>query len=325
METFLHHKLYISLITSLSAEEALKLQRQTTPDSIRRFNIRDIEQVINRKLRCSDHDPNWLYQRALAIEEQITEHSITVLHISDEDYPSSLKSIYDPPYLLYLRGSIPSKVGGVSIIGTRRATTEGLHQAFKMGASIGLLGIPHYSGLAYGIDSASHEGAVSVSGSTWGIIGSGLLKIYPRSHISLSQRMIDTGGGIISEFPPDMSPAKWTFPKRNRLISGMCSVLYVIEAPKVSGTMITVDYALDHGREVCIDANSLITERSTGTWELADQGAVVIENFEDLLRALNSDDTIRYTIAKRTDRKGNPERIIRYGSKKYAVWREDAT
>lgn len=231
--------------------------------------------------------------------KKITSAGISAITISNPAYPPLLKEITFPPALLYFFGDISSLFFGysVAIVGTRRATYYGLETAFKLSRDLALNGINVVSGLALGIDAQAHRGCLGISeglsaealakaGKTFAVLGSGLLKIQPRTNFELSQRIIKKGGALISEYPPLLNADKWTFPQRNRIIAGLTQASVIIEAPERSGALITAKFALDANRDVGVvpgDINSII---SKGSNKLLKRGAFPICGTEDVLEML---------------------------------------
>ena len=205
---------------------------------------------------------------------------------NNKEYPVILKNIYNPPNELFIAGEIlSSDSNAVAIVGTRRATHYGLGNAEKLAYDLAIRGITVVSGLARGIDSAAHRGALRAGGRTIAVLGSGHNKIYPPENRKLYYEIIKKGA-VISEFPPDTAPSKTSFPKRNRIISGLSKGIVVIEAPERSGALITADFALEQGREVFAMPGNIDTGRSIGTNRLIKEGAKLIENVSDILEEL---------------------------------------
>lgn len=225
--------------------------------------------------------------------KKITSAGISAITIDDPAYPPLLKEIPFPPALLYFFGDISVLSSGysVAIVGTRRATYYGLETAFKLSRDLALKGINVVSGLALGIDSQAHRGSLEGKGKTFAVLGSGLLKIQPRTNFELSQRIIKNGGALISEYPPLLDADKWTFPQRNRIIAGLTQASVIIEAPEKSGALITARFALDANRDIGIvpgDINSIV---SKGSNKLLKCGAFPICGAEDILEMLGAQET----------------------------------
>jgi DNA processing protein len=203
-----------------------------------------------------------------------------------DHYPALLREIFDPPVLLYLRGSLPdSSRPTVAVVGTRKPDRNSVSAAFSLSAELALSGIPVVSGLARGIDKAAHEGACRAGGYTLAVLGSGVDVIYPASHGELVKRILDAGGGLVSEYPPGTAPLRYHFPARNRILSGICRSTVVIVAPEKSGSLITADFALDQGRDLFVHlsgAGAADLPSSTGTSRLHEEGAPLVEHSSDI-------------------------------------------
>lgn len=228
--------------------------------------------------------------RQFAEEEvrRIEAAGIRLLTFLDADYPRRLFQIGDPPPLLYLRGTIPVWDPAIAVIGSRRATREGLKAAERLSASLAAAGTIVVSGLARGIDTAAHKGALSGGGITVAVLGCGVDLSYPPENRELSDRIADTGC-IISEFPLGTQPLAEHFPRRNRIISGLSRGVLVVEAAEKSGSLITARYALDQGREVMVVPGPISVASCRGSNRLIKQGAQLIDCVEDILEAVQID------------------------------------
>lgn len=212
------------------------------------------------------------------------KNNIDIISIEDKQYPNILKEIYDPPICLYIRGNkeiLNNK--SISIVGCRKATDYGRKVARDFAYNISKQDINIISGLAIGIDSEAHLGAVEANKKTIAVLGNGLDTIYPKENINLSQKILDSGGTIISEYPLGTKPKKENFPARNRIISGMSSGLLVVEAKEKSGTLITVDFALEQGRDVFVIPGNIVSENSVGTNDLIKQGAKLVTDWRECI------------------------------------------
>lgn len=212
------------------------------------------------------------------------KNNIDIISIEEKQYPNILKEIYDPPICLYIRGNkeiLNNK--SISIVGCRKATDYGRKVARDFAYNISKQDINIISGLAIGIDSEAHLGAVEANKKTIAVLGNGLDTIYPKENINLSQKILDSGGTIISEYPLGTKPKKENFPARNRIISGMSSGLLVVEAKEKSGTLITVDFALEQGRDVFVIPGNIVSENSVGTNDLIKQGAKLVTDWRECI------------------------------------------
>lgn len=218
--------------------------------------------------------------------EKVLKHNICFLTAEDREYPERLRKIPSPPYALYVLGELPpEELPAVAVIGARECSDYGTFVAEGFGEALGRRGIPVISGMARGIDSISQRAALNGGGRTYAVLGCGVDICYPKSARRLYDE-IRENGGIISTFPPGTQPARCLFPERNRIVSGLSDVVLVVEARRKSGTFITVDMALEQGREVYAVPGRLTDRLSDGCNLLLQQGAMIALSPEDLLRNL---------------------------------------
>lgn len=223
-------------------------------------------------------------------------YNLKVITIKDENYPTNLKSIPDPPPVLYIKGEIlPRDSRSISIVGARKATDYGKRVANELSIELALRGFTIVSGMAHGIDSTAHNGAISASGRTLAVMGNGLDIVYPAENVELFKKIVDHGA-VISEFPIGTRPKKERFPVRNRIISGLSLGTVVVEASKTSGSLITANLALEQGREVFAVPGPIYSVTSKGTNDLIKQGAKLVGSVEDILEELSN-----YTFEKITN------------------------
>ncbi len=249
-----------------------------SPESIRQHSVRGIgpsrgETLIDRLHRW---DPE---ESASRLEEQ----RIGLLSIRDESYPDSLRSIHEPPVVLFYRGN-PDLLEPcrVAIVGTRRASEEGKEIARDLARGLTRRNVVVVSGLAAGIDSAAHRGALDGEATTVAVLGNGLQQVYPARNRDLQNRMADEAL-VLSEYPPDQDPSRHTFPERNRIISGLSSAVLVVQAGERSGSLITADFALEQGRDVYAVPGNVNSNLHDGCHLLLKQGAGLVEEVEDLI------------------------------------------
>lgn len=221
-------------------------------------------------------------------EKYMQENNIELIHLYNKYYPEKLKLLYDKPIVLYVKGdkTILNNFS-LAIIGCRENTKYGEIVAKNITNQIVKNGIITVSGLAIGIDSIVHKETLRVQEKTIAIIGSGLDNIYPKENINLANEIIKNGGAIVSEYIIGTKPHRMNFPARNRIISGLSNGVVVIEAKKKSGTMITVDFALEQGKEVFAVPGNILSKNSEGTNELIKQGAKMVTNINDILEEFN--------------------------------------
>ena len=211
------------------------------------------------------------------------EH-LRILTYQDAAYPSRLKNISDPPLVFYYKGRLPDFDGLplIGVVGTRHASPYGMTTAKKLGYQITKCGGVVVSGMAYGIDGMAMKGALTAGAPVVGILGCGAEMIYPPSNRPLFAD-VENYGCIMSEFPPGTPPMKWNFPKRNRIISGMCCGVLVVEAPEKSGALITARCAADQGRDVFVVPGNIDVPTFVGSNRLLRDGAIAVSSGWDIL------------------------------------------
>lgn len=215
------------------------------------------------------------------------ENGINVYTIHESEYPENLRNIYDPPPVLYVKGELePEDKFAVGIVGSRKASDYGLKAAQKIALRLAETGITIVSGMALGIDSAAHRGALKAEGRTIAVCGCGLKYVYPVSNYNLSREIIKSGA-LVSEYPFDTAAYANQFPARNRIISGMSLGIIVVEAGDKSGSLITADFALEQGREVFAVPGNISSPNSKGTNALIKSGAKLVSRIEDIIEELN--------------------------------------
>lgn len=211
---------------------------------------------------------------------------IDILLESHPQYPASLRQIPDPPGVLFRRGNqVPSDQLAIAMVGTRHATRYGLRQAERLAAGLVRAGLAIVSGLARGIDAAAHRAALAAGGRTLAVLGSGVLNVYPPEHAELAAE-IARQGAVYSELPPLQQPMSGTFPQRNRLISGLCLGVLVVEAAERSGALISASHAAEQGRDVFAVPGPADCRTSRGCHRLIRDGAKLVEVVEDVLEEL---------------------------------------
>jgi DNA processing protein len=201
------------------------------------------------------------------------------------DYPKSLFEIPDPPPFLYVQGELRCHETAVAIVGSRRATAYGLQATARLAGSLAGRGVTVISGMARGVDTAAHKGALAAGGRTIGVLGCGIDKIYPPENRKLFKEMAEKGC-LVSEFPLGTLPLAENFPRRNRIISGLSRGVLVVEAAENSGSLITAQYALEHGRDVFAVPGNISFATSRGSNRLIKQGAKLVDCVEDILEEL---------------------------------------
>ncbi len=235
---------------------------------------------------------------ALANDEmaRVSAAKVRIVSLEDADYPAPLRQIYDPPLLLYVRGdaSIISQPG-IAVIGTRHPTPYGSGMAERLACDLAARGLIIFSGMARGIDTAGHRGAIAGKGKTAAVFGTGVDVPYPKENSRLIDQLLSLGGAVISEFPMGTFPAPQNFPIRNRIISGISLGVLVVEAAEYSGTRITARSALEQNREVFAVPGNVTNKYSWGPNTLIKQGAKLVATWEDVWEELPQDVRLRLT------------------------------
>jgi DNA processing protein len=237
--------------------------------------------VVNRILTArKDIDP-------AVILDYCRREQIDVISFREERYPDPLRTIIDPPPILFVKGKIlPEDTFSIAVIGTRRSTRYGQRQAERLTAALVSHGFTIISGLARGIDAVTHRTTLNAGGRTIAVLGSGLSRVYPSEHSDLADKIIEHGGCVLSEYPPLHPSAKWTFPQRNRIISGLSLGVLVIEAPMRSGAMISARMAGEQGRDIFAVPGPIESPMSQGCNQLIRDGAYLVESADDILNVL---------------------------------------
>ncbi len=221
---------------------------------------------------------------------------VTILSMDDPRYPVRLKQIYDPPLILYVRGDADLlNRPGIAVVGTRHPSPYGAGMAERLGCDLAAQGLVIISGMARGVDTASHRGAISAKGKTVAVFGTGVDVIYPKENSRLSEQILSFGGALISEFPMGTFAAPQNFPIRNRILSGMSVGVLVVEAAEYSGTRITARLALEQDRDVFAVPGNVTNKNSWGPNTLIKQGAKLVATWEDVWEDLPSE--VRLTLA----------------------------
>lgn len=233
-----------------------------------------------------------------AERRRLDRMGIKVLTLLDDAYPSPLRDISDPPPVLYVMGDLqPSDAWAVAVVGTRRATGYGRQVVDRLVAPLARAGVTIVSGLAKGIDTYAHQAALAAGGRTIAVLGSGLDQVYPPENTRLAAE-VARKGALITEFPLGMRPDALNFPRRNRIISGLCMGTLVVEAGHQSGALITADFALEQGREVFAVPGNITSPSSQGTNQLIKDGAKLVTEAQDILEELSMTAVAHYQLAQ---------------------------
>jgi DNA processing protein len=215
---------------------------------------------------------------------------VTVISMEDASYPPRLREIYDPPLILYVRGDVEVLTKpGIAMVGTRHPTPYGSGMAERLACDLAAQGLVIISGMARGVDTASHRGAIAAKGKTLAVFGTGVDVIYPKENSRLSEQILALGGALISEFSLGTFAAPQNFPIRNRILSGMSLGVLVVEAAEYSGTRITARCALEQNRDVFAVPGNVTNKNSWGPNTLIKQGAKLVATWEDVWEDLPTD------------------------------------
>ncbi|MDF2524466.1 MAG: protecting protein DprA, partial [Clostridiales bacterium] len=235
-----------------------------------------IEQLLNKQVRDES-------ERHM---ENLLKFNISVITITESAYPYLLKNIYDPPIALFVLGRLDENENNIAIVGSRRASPYGLSMAEMISQQLAKCNITVVSGMARGIDTYAHFGALKGGGRTIAVLGCGLDIAYPYENKDLMKK-IEENGAVISEYLPGMQPLPQNFPARNRIISGLSQGVVVIEANERSGSLITANFALEQGREVFALPGNINNKSSRGANKLIKEGAKLVIDIQDILEELN--------------------------------------
>lgn len=231
----------------------------------------------------------------------LEQKGIRIITLADEEYPEKLKNIYDPPGVLYVRGNLPEPTKpSIAIVGARECTNYGKELAMDFASELSKRGIQIISGLAKGIDSFAHQGAYDKVGRTYAVLGCGIDICYPRENINLYMDIIRTGG-ILSEYPPGYQPIQGNFPMRNRIISGLSDGILLVEARKKSGSLITMDYGLEQGKNIYACPGRITDALSFGTNHTIQMGGKMVLEPDDILEDYGLDDRTTGKNLKKND------------------------
>lgn len=260
-----------------------------TPEAALRCSAAELQVVSGfgkRQLEGFKKKDN-LHKSCQSQLKRLREYGGDCLPFSHDDYPEILKQIHDPPPVLYVLGdSRALNETLIAMVGSRASTSYGNRIAFELARDLARAGVTIISGLALGVDTESHRGALSGAGKTIGVLGCGVDVIYPRQNHHLFQEIIENGA-IISEYPLGTAPEGFRFPARNRIIAGMSRGVVVVEAAKKSGSLITAQFAIDEGREVYAVPGQVDSYKSEGSHWLLKQGAKLAQSAEDILEDIS--------------------------------------
>lgn len=263
------------------------IQKYKKPSLVFKAVERDLIKMSElRRVSFKEFKDPALFKKADAEIGKALKEKARIITCFDENYPQELKTIYDPPILLYVKGQLPDpSFSRVAVVGSRICSLYGKTMAHAISKELAQNHVVVVSGLALGIDSSAHEGALAGGGLTVAVLGGGISKLYPPENKNLAERIAEKGA-VISEYPMGMMPLRQFFPMRNRIISGLSRGVLVVEAKEKSGALITANLALEEGREVFAVPGNIDSMRSRGTNSLLKQGARLVTSAEDILEEL---------------------------------------
>lgn len=268
------------LLERFGSADAVFDARRTELESLR-IRPETIESIMKKEF----HD------KALEEFERVKKAGGDILILDDGSYPDLLRQIDDPPITLYVRGDWQAclELPCVGVIGSRNCSTYGKNAAEMLSRELASRGIAIVSGLARGIDTSAHRGAIEAKGRTIGVLGTGLDSVYPKENARLAQEILDTGGALFTQFPLGTPPLKDNFPYRNRIISGLSLGVLIVEASERSGSLITARLAMEQNREVMAVPGNITSGNSYGTNYLIKAGAKLVQQWQDVVAELPSE------------------------------------
>jgi DNA processing protein len=275
--------LILGRLPGISVPERILLAgRFEAEEDLTPLSKRDLEYILGRPLRLV---PDMEAARRAAEDDRRLARlsGIGYIPYAAAAYPPLLRELPDPPAMLFYRGRLPNpELPLAAVVGTRRPSGAAAVQAYDISRELARGGLSVVSGLALGIDAMAHRGNLEGGAPTVAVLGSGLDRIYPAANRMLARRIVETGGVLISEYPPGTEPRKWHFPARNRIIAGLARGTLIVEAPRNSGALITAQFALDQGRDLWVASAGMV--RGEGTRRLAAEGAGIISSGEVILK-----------------------------------------
>ncbi len=276
--------LALSLTPGLGPTKARKLAEHFgSPEAVFRASLTELESTGIQAISAQSIATGKSMELAREEMARAADAGVTVVSVADTAYPPRLKEIYDPPAILYVRGDAELLTKpGIAVVGTRHPTPYGSGMAERLACDLASQGLVIISGMARGVDTASHRGAISAKGKTVAVFGTGVDVIYPKENSRLSEQILALGGALISEFPLGTFAAPQNFPIRNRILSGMSVGVLVVEAAEYSGTRITARLALEQNRDVFAVPGNVTNKNSWGPNTLIKQGAKLVATWEDV-------------------------------------------
>ena len=291
------------------------LDRFETPQRILMASASDLRRVDGVGAETADAIGSWESQVDLGAElKRIAEFGAHVITQADAAYPALLREIHNPPIVLYVWGEVTERDRhAISIVGSRKTTHYGLESTKKLAYQLAYAGLTVVSGLARGIDTAAHQGALAAKGRTIAVIGSGLLRVYPAENMALAEKIVESGA-VLSEFPMTVAPDPQNFPQRNRIVSGWSDSLLVVEAGLNSGALITAGQAAEQGRNVYAVPGQIDKPSAAGSNRLIQQGAKLVMSAADVL------DDMELLLPEKPRLETSPARVVQFSGNEQAVY-----
>ena len=292
--------LAISLTPGLGPTKARKLvEHFGSAEAVFHASLTELESTVMQAVSAQTIATGKSAELAREEIARAAAAGVTVVSLEDPCYPPRLKEIYDPPLVLYVRGNPEVlTLPGIAMVGTRHPTPYGSGMAERLACDLATQGLVIISGMARGVDTASHRGAISAKGKTIAVFGTGVDVIYPKENSRLSEQILALGGALISEFRLGTFAAPQNFPIRNRILSGMSVGVLVVEAAEYSGTRITARCALEQNRDVFAVPGNVTNKNSWGPNTLIKQGAKLVATWEDVWEDLPAE--VKLTLAPAT-------------------------
>ncbi|HKX33553.1 MAG TPA: DNA-processing protein DprA [Blastocatellia bacterium] len=278
----------LNMIRGIGPRTANQLiQRFGTPAQVFAASRLDLEHAGMKPESIQELHDSEILEKANGEIERLERLGASVITLEDPDYPALLREIHDPPIALYVRGNLKQACQRpcLAVVGSRRSSTYGMNAAQSLARDLAAQGLTIVSGLARGIDASAHLGALEAGGVTVAVVGTGLETTYPREHKKLEETII-ASGACLSEFPLGTPPLPQNFPYRNRVLSGLCFGVLIVEAAEQSGSLITARMASEQGREVFAVPGNITSQNSFGPNYLIKDGAKLVQHWRDVVEEL---------------------------------------
>ncbi len=316
--------LALHLVPGLGARNALKLIKSFgDPERIFHASLSELRSWGLRQAVAQAIHSGTSFEDAAEETRKVEGAGVEVVPFHDSRYPARLKEIFGPPILLYARGRVELlSTAGVAVVGARRPTPYGMAVSQKLSRELSEAGLPIVSGMARGIDSYAHRGALQARGTTIGVLGCGVDVVYPRENKKLAAEIVERGL-LVSEFPMGATAFPQNFPIRNRVISGLSLGVMVVEAAQYSGSLITARLALDQGRDVYAIPGSIVSKPSWGANLLIKQGAKLIQESADVLEELPVE--VRREAARRYQQGSDGKKVETSEPAQASLWEASAS